>query len=195
METKEIRVAKNVQFDVRPFLMPAGLLLLAVGMRFLPHLFNVTPIIAISLLSGFHFRSKSLAVLVPLLGMFISDLVIGVHPTILFVYAPLVLVVFLGQLMNRRNAEKYWPVKDSLMFSLFGSILFFAISNFGVWALYNFYPKNLLGLTTCFIAGIPFFERSVLGDLMFTCILFSVYALARSKFPARKFASESIYGR
>ncbi len=155
----------------------------AVCMRFLPHLFNVTPIMAVALLSGFHFRNKSAAVLVPLTAMFVSDIFIGLHSLLFFIYAPIVISVFLGSWMKSRNPVKAWPVKQSLALSILGSGLFFVISNLGVFFLSGMYPLNSLGLTECYVAALPFFERSLLGDLMFTSVLFSIYAFVRQTYP------------
>lgn len=155
----------------------------AVCMRFLPHMFNVTPIMAVALLSGFHFRNKSIALLVPLSAMFLSDLFIGLHSLLLFIYAPILISVLLGNWMYSQNSEKAWPVKQSLQLSVLGSVLFFVSSNLGVFFLAGMYPFSFLGLTECFSAALPFFERSLLGDLMFTTCLFSIYSFVRQTYP------------
>ena len=170
-----------------------GLTLFAVLMRFAPHLYNVTPITAIALLSGFHFRRPGLAALIPVLAMFFSDLLLGFHSTMLFVYLPLVSIVFLGHALRALKPESEVPVKESLGFAFIGALIFFFVSNFGVWATQSFYAPNLSGLISCFIAGLPFFERSLLGDLMFTALLFSVYSLACDRFP--KLKCEAYHGR
>ena len=53
--------------------------LLVVGImgRIIPHPPNVTPIIAIALLASHAFKNKWIAILIPLSGMWISDLVIN----------------------------------------------------------------------------------------------------------------------
>ncbi len=61
--------------------------------------------------------------------------------------------------------------------SLTGSVAFFVISNFAVWAVWNMYPKTLAGLGACYVAALPFFRNGVIGDLMFTAILFGLPAL------------------
>ena len=170
-------------FELSQVLLFLSLVFFAFCMRFLPHLFNVTPIMAVALLSGFHFKNKSIAVLVPLSAMFLSDLFIGLHSLLLFIYVPILISVFLGAWMQSKNQNKAWPVKQSLQLSVIGSVLFFAISNLGVFFLSGMYPLNSLGLTSCYAAAIPFFERSLIGDLMFTAALFSIYSFARQAFP------------
>jgi len=46
-----------------------------------------------------------------------------------------------------------------------------------VWASYNMYPKTLAGLMTCYTLALPFFQPSLLGDLLFTAGMFGVAAL------------------
>jgi hypothetical protein len=57
--------------------------------------------------------------------------------------------------------------------ALFGSVTFFLVSNFAVWAAWNMYPKNFSGLMLCYDAGLPFFRHAVEGDLLFTAVLFA----------------------
>ena len=194
METQKSQKSPEKPWNLTQVLFLLGLSAFAVVMRFLPHLSNVTPIAAVALLSGFHFRKRSLATLIPLGAMFTSDLVIGLHSMILFVYAPILLMVFFGQWMSQRNPQTNWPVQESLGFTTFGAILFFLISNFGVWFTGDFYTKNFAGLMTCFAAGIPFFEKSLFGDMMFTVLLFSIYALICQQFPKLNSQLEMTHG-
>jgi hypothetical protein len=60
---------------------------------------------------------------------------------------------------------------------LAGSVSFFLLSNFAVWAAWDMYPHNLAGLLTCYDAGLPFFRRGVEGDLLFTSIMFAAPVL------------------
>jgi hypothetical protein len=57
--------------------------------------------------------------------------------------------------------------------ALAGSVSFFLISNFAVWAAWQMYPKTFAGLLTCYDAGLPFFRRAVAGDLLFTSLMFA----------------------
>jgi len=57
-------------------------------------------------------------------------------------------------------------------------ISFFLISNFGVWAAGTVgYPKTLAGLGACYVAAIPFFQRGIASDVLFSAAFFSVPAL------------------
>jgi hypothetical protein len=55
------------------------------------------------------------------------------------------------------------------------SILFFLLSNGAVWAFSGMYPLNPSGLAQCYVAALPFLEKTMLGDLFWTGVLFGGY--------------------
>jgi len=57
--------------------------------------------------------------------------------------------------------------------ALAGSISFFLVSNFAVWAAWDMYPRTFAGLMVCYDAALPFFRRAVEGDLLYTAIMFA----------------------
>jgi hypothetical protein len=62
--------------------------------------------------------------------------------------------------------------------ALGSAVSFFLLSNFGVWASgYVGYPKTFAGLMASYIAGIPFFEKGLLSDLVFSAVFFSIPVL------------------
>jgi hypothetical protein len=76
-------------------------------------------------------------------------------------------VVALGLWLGRQRSG--WRVAG---FTLAGSLVFFVVSNFGVWLFQSMYPKSLEGLAACYIAAIPFFRNSLLGDAGYAVLLF-----------------------
>jgi hypothetical protein len=66
---------------------------------------------------------------------------------------------------------------------LASSVLFFVLTNFGVWAFDALYPKTLEGLMACYVAAIPFFRNTLLGDLSYTVVLFGGFALLERRIP------------
>ena len=142
--------------------------LIAALTRLVPHPPNFAPITAMSLFAGAYFTRKQLAFIVPLLAMLISDLFLGFYTISIFVYLSFAVITWMGQQKNR--------VTPKLV--LLGSVLFFLISNFGVWLLY--YPKTIDGLVTCFSLAVPFFATSLLGDIFYSMILvFGFSAISR----------------
>ena len=71
--------------------------------------------------------------------------------------------------------------KTAVAPGLAASILFFVVTNFGVWALDSLYPRTLEGLVICYVAAIPFFANTLAGTLFYTAVLFGGFALAERK--------------
>jgi hypothetical protein len=168
----------------------AGLIVLAALTRLLPHPPNFSPVEAIALFGGAYFAARGWALLVPLVAMFASDLALGlVNGGIYFdyfasagfvlVYACIALSTALGfGLRGRVNGARV------LGYSLIGSVLFFAVTNFGAWLGSPAYPQNAAGLAAAYVAGIPFFQWTVLGTLFYAALLFGGFALLRRQVPA-----------
>ena len=136
-----------------------GLIFIAILTRLLPHPPNFAPITSIALFSGFHFSNKRIAILIPLVGMFLSDIFLGLHSLIPVVYLSFILI----------SVMSFYIKTLSFTNVLLASTLFFVFSNLGVW--YFFYPHNWGGLSTCFVLAIPFFVNAIAGDLFYTSVL------------------------
>ncbi len=148
------------------------LILFAAFSRLIPHAPNFTPVISIALFAGAYLK-KRYAFAVPVAALFLSDLVIGMYglTSMTFVYGSVILITALGlALSNKVSAGKV------LGLSLAGAVIFFVITNFGVWLLPgSMYPKTLEGLVQCFVLAIPFFGNSLLSTMIYSAVLFGVY--------------------
>lgn len=160
-----------------------GIILLVVGiiLRFLPHVPNFAPVVAISLFGGVYLN-KRYAVFLPLVLMVISDIFLGIHNVMAFTWGSVLLISLLG----------IWLKKHKNIFTVIGlsglsSILFFIITNFGVW-LMGWYPHDLNGLINCYVMAIPFLRISILGDLAYVAALFGAYELVALKVKNTKFS-------
>ena len=159
-----------------------GLVLVGVISRLIPHPWNATPVMAIALFAG-TYLSKRWAIVVPLAIVALSDILIGWHDTIPFTWGAFVLTGMIAwRIRPRPSAARI------LISSLAGSMLFFVITNFGVWFTQALYPKTLEGLWQCYVAAVPFFRNTVLGDLLYVGTLFGGYAAAASLLLARSTA-------
>lgn len=151
----------------------------AAFLRLLPHPPNFAPIAAMALFGGAYFSKKSFAFVIPLAAIFLTDLIIGIYSYAWIVYLSFALIVVLGIFMLKKVS-----VKKLVFASVTASISFFAITNFGVWALGTLYPKTPAGLLASYTAAIPFFQNSLIGDLFFVGVMFGVYELVKHKVPA-----------
>lgn len=148
-----------------------GLVVVALLTRLLPHPPNFAPITSIALFTGFHFVNKRLALFIPLICMFLTDLILGVHSLMPIIYLSFVLISMIG--LKAKSL--------SLGTILSASSLFFIVSNLGVW--YFYYPLTWAGLSSCFILAIPFFINALMGDLFYTSVLqFSFSKLKQSSY-------------
>src|SRR6266581_1540847 len=159
------------------YIMLVTMVLAAAASRLFPHPPNFTPIAVIALFGGAQFSNKRAALLVPLAGLFLSDLALGFYAITPVVYGSFALTVCLGFWVRRRHS-----VQRIVFAAAASAILFFVLTNFGVWALDNLYTKTMAGLVNCYVAAIPFFRNMLLGDLVYSGLLFGALALAENRF-------------
>ena len=166
------------------------LLILAAMTRLLPHPPNFTPLGAIGLFGAAYLQRRWLAIFIPFAALFLTDLFLNnviysayfsgfTWITSIYIYLAMGLVVLIGWAALKQSVS----MKRVVASSLGASIVFFLVSNFGTWAQSALYPKTAAGLMACYTAGLPFFGNTILGDLVFSAVLFGGFAWAmRSKF-------------
>ena len=154
-------------------LLPLQLLfiILAACTRLAPHPVNFTPVLAIGLFSGFYFKNRFLCLIVPLSVMIFSDLFIGFYLISFWVYLSISGIALASWYINKYIGKKY-----VILTSFFSSMVFFIVSNFGVWSLGS-YGYSLDGLIACYIMAIPFLFNTVASTLIYTLIFFGSYEL------------------
>lgn len=149
----------------------AGLSLIAlvILMRLLPHASNITPLYAVALFAAAVFPRRW-AVAVPMAAMVTSDLAIGLHSSIAFTWSGMLVFALLGfGLASKPTALR---VAGS---AILGSTVFFLWTNFGVWLVTPMYAQTSAGLAQCYVAALPFFRNSLLGNVAFAGVLFAAY--------------------
>ena len=145
----------------------------AAALRLVPHPPNFSPIGAMALFSGAYLgRRGAVALAAPLGALLLSDLVLGFYRGMPTVYFSVALIVLIGALALKRVS----PLRIGGA-ALVSSILFFVLTNFGMWLSSGFYPRTLAGLEACYVAAIPFFQTTVAGDLFYSALLFGGFAL------------------
>ena len=172
------QAAKHEETIFRTMLI-VGMILFAAIMRIVPHPWNLAPVGAMALFSGAVIRNRIMAFVLPLVAMLAGDFFVGFHILMPVVYASFVISTALGfWVRERRSAARVGGVV------LLGAIQFFLVTNFGVWAFSNFYPKTFAGLMACYAAGVPFFWNTLAGDACYSALLFGALFLAERLVPA-----------
>ncbi len=147
-----------------------GLIMIVVSLlRFVPHPPNMTPVIAVSILAVTWFKRPVFQFGFPLLIMLLTDMVIGFHSLMPVVYLAIMCAGLTGFILKKRSS-----FSTILGSGLVSSIIFFVMTNFGVWVLSSMYPKTVLGLMSCYVAAIPFFHNTVIATVG---VLFGVFGL------------------
>lgn len=150
----------------------------AAALRLVPHPPNFSPIDAMALFSGAYLAKRWLAVAAPLAALLLSDVILGFYPGMLFQYAAVILIALLGMAALTRVTVARLAVT-----AIASSVLFFVVSNFGVWLVGGIYPHTLPGLGACYVAAIPFFQNTVAGDLFYATLMFGGFAFAEHLVP------------
>jgi hypothetical protein len=160
-------------------LLALAIIALAAALRIAPHPWNFTPVGAMALFSGAIIRDRRVAFIFPLLAVFAGDIFIGFHKLMPVVYASFLVSVAIGfWLRDRRTVGRISAA------TLLGSVQFFLVTNFAVWAVGLSYPRDTAGLAACYVAGIPFFWNTLAGDVAYVVLFFGSFSLAERLFPA-----------
>tara|TARA_B100001123_G_scaffold145335_1_gene168753 strand:- start:812 stop:1348 length:537 start_codon:yes stop_codon:yes gene_type:complete len=177
---------QNIINILKKEIFPISLILILAFARLIPHPPNFTPIIAVAIVSGYFFKNLNLSILTLLIAMLISDLFIGFYENMIFVYVSLLIITFtFYKISNKIN------FKNLFVYGFAGSLIFFIISNFGVWALGSPgldnlpYEKSLAGLIECYIFAIPFFGNTFLSTLIFAYPAIFIYKFLPTRSGAR----------
>ena len=144
--------------------------------RLIPHPPNFTSTIAVAFYLPALFGVKY--IIVATTAFIVCDLIIGAHPLILFTWLGLILVGLISQAFT-----KYYFRVPGVMI---GCLIFFFVSNFGVWLLSDMYPQDIKGLTQCYIMGLPFLQNSLIGSLLFSLIIESMIIFKSTRTFIRK---------
>jgi hypothetical protein len=151
-----------------------SLVVIAVFCRLIPHLPNFVPITAIALFAGRYFN-RWWAYLIPIGAMLITDYFLGFSDVTFYVYFSLILAALIGLYLQSNFSWKKLAAG-----TLLSSILFFVITNFGVWQA-GWYGHTLQGLILCYELALPFFRNSLIGDILYTGAIFGTYELLSMK--------------
>jgi hypothetical protein len=165
-----------------------ALLLIAINVisRCIPHVPNVTAMAAVALLAIRWMPHRSLAYLIPLISMLISDFLLGgFHETTFFVYLGLTAIIFFNEKRIQQFSTNF-SIKNLGLSWLSASLIFFVISNLGVWLMGGLYPLTLQGLLQCFALAIPFYWTQMAGDFLYIFSLFGIFEAVRNQLQTKQ---------
>jgi hypothetical protein len=157
-----------------------GLMTLGVVMRLLPHIPNIAPVGAIALFGG-AVLPRRYAWWLPLAIMATSDVLIGFYDGILFNWMAFLMVGLLGMTLAKLSTTKRIAYGV-----LGGGLIFYLVSNFGVWLQGGLYAHTWAGLVECYTMALPFLRNTLVGDLVYSSLLFGAYALALNSWQASR---------
>lgn len=180
---------QNTLFSTGPLALTLMIIVVALT-RLIPHPPNFSPIEAMALFGGAYFAKRSWSIVLPLIALFISDLALSlmmggvyfqyfISAGFLMIYATIALLSILG--FGLRNQVSVARVAS---FSIISSVIFFLVTNFGVWLGSAMYPQTASGLLAAYTAGLPFLQNGLLGTLFYSALLFGSYELLKQRLPA-----------
>jgi len=159
-------------------------------LRFIPHINNFSPIIALAIFSSLHFKNQKYSYIVTILSLWISDFFINnfvynlttdlfwFYEGFYWQYLSYIIIIFLSAL----SINKKICFRNTIFLAFSSSLIFFLVTNFGFWVATDFYSYDTLGLIECYVAGIPFFKGTLFGTLFYTPIFFGAYYMLQKKF-------------
>ncbi len=169
-------------------LLALGLIVIATIGRLIPHPWNMTPVAAAAIFAGVKL-GKRYAVIVPLLAMLLGDVVIGFYNwhMLVVVYGSMLLVGVMAFLTRKQKGTVAFLARP-----IAASVLFFLTTNAAVAFFGTMYSHSASGLLASYIAGLPFFGRDLIGNLLYTSLFFGVYeyAVKRNFFGVRALMRE-----
>ena len=129
--------------------------------RFLPHPPNFTPVIAMAFYLPIFFGMWCIPFL--LLAFAITDFFIGFHSLLVWTWGSLALISLTSKFSN--------GILSRLFLSFVGAVIFYIISNFGVWFSGSLYQYSIEGLIQCYIMALPFFTNTLLSTIIFSLLI------------------------
>ncbi len=182
----------------KSFIVVLGLMIFGVFARLIPHIPNFTPTESIAIFGSAFLGYRYMSFLLPLGLIFIADFIINntiarsffpdTQGLVLFssymIYTAIAIVAIV---LLSKTMLKTINVKNVVLTVLASTVIFFLLTNFAAWAdPKSLYPANASGLIASYIAGLPFVKVSLLGNLIFSGVLFGGKALIESMLESKQ---------
>ena len=150
------------------------IIIMLIFSRILPHPPNFTPIIASAVMLNYFTNNKLSSLLILFSSMFLSDLIIGLYKGMFTVYFALLIIFLISLILfNRFN------LKSVFINSIVSSLVFFIITNFGVWLNGELYSKSLKGLIECYTMAIPFYNNTLASTIFYMVLVYFLLSVSK----------------
>jgi len=185
--TINTKILKNVALII-------GLIAVAVGWRIINHDYQIAPnleiVTSVSVIAAIVLGFRA-AIIVPISTMVISDLIIGNSSIFMFTWSSFAIIGISALLLRKLNKQPKKQVLYSVGFAAVSSLLFFVVTNFGVWT-QGWYTMTWSGLVTCFTMAIPFYRATLIGNLIFVPASVTVWQFVRAKQAAHSLVVDTL---
>ncbi len=170
------------------------LVLIAAISRIIPHPLNFTPLAAIGMFGAAYFTNKKYAYIVPLVAMLLSDVILNntlyasMHSGFTVFYKDWYWVYATVLFITLVSTKIFAKVNFTRVIggALLSALIFFVVTNFSSWLHNDMYTKDIKGITNCYLAAIPFFKGTLLGNLFYSVVLFGMFEFITRQFPSLK---------
>tara|TARA_B100000123_G_C25518994_1_gene335787 strand:- start:79 stop:573 length:495 start_codon:yes stop_codon:yes gene_type:complete len=153
---------KNIKISI-------GILVVLAVSRFIPHPPNFTSLISLSFYVPALLGLKFLPFV--LFSFIFTDIIIGFHNTLFFTWGSVILI---GIIANKFVKS----ITSRITGALIGALIFFVVTNFGVWSLGS-YGYDFNGFLACYTLAIPFFGYSLVSTLFFSLLIEGVISIKK----------------
>jgi hypothetical protein len=175
-------MTQDRQQNVHDILVFALLVAIGVAGRWGQPLWAFTPTAAAAIFAGFYFSRVSIAAMVPLAILGISDLILPAYnsiPVLLVTYAFMIAPIWFGRILRSENRVAARALKLAIC-GLVPATLFFIASNFAVWAFQSDYEISFAGLMQCYVAAVPFYRWMLAGDIFYVAVFLACWMAANA---------------
>ena len=143
------------------FKISLGIFIALAASRFVPHPPNFTSLLALSFYVPAILGLKFLPALV--ISFVITDMYIGFHELVFFTWGSIIFIALISKFFEQN-------LKKRMFGCLIGVLIFFILTNFGVWSMGS-YGYSLNGLITCYTLALPFLGNTLVSTLLFASII------------------------
>lgn len=156
---------------MKQFNICVGIFIVLAASRFIPHPPNFTSLIALSFYVPALLGMRYVPAVV--ISFAITDFIIGYHSGTHWTWGSVLIIGFISSYFTR-----------DLFFRLFGAVfagvIFFIITNFGVWTS-GMYGYTFKGLLNCFVLAVPFFTYTLISTLIYSVIIETFFKIYKIK--------------